>query len=158
MKHIKLSKGRFAIVDDEDYEWLSQWNWYCGGNGYASRSQYIPKYKNKIVYMHREIMKAPSGMECDHINGDPLDNRKSNLRLCTHKQNLASQKRPKNNTSGYKGVIRSSSGKKWKAEIRIENRPVHLGTFEDPTKAAQAYDNAAQKHFGEFARLNFGGK
>src|SRR2546430_16319669 len=98
-RKIKLTRGKYALVDLVDYEWLSQWKWYCSARGYAARRLYP---ENKVVYMHRVII--PEGEEVDHINHDKLDNRKSNLRPCTHKQNLRSRGLNKNNKSGYKGV------------------------------------------------------
>ena len=83
MKEIPLTRGKFALVDDEDYEWLSQWKWYCSTTGYAVRG-----CKNRILYMHREIAKTKPGMLTDHINRNKLDNRKENLRFCSHRENM----------------------------------------------------------------------
>src|SRR6266513_4663456 len=88
MKKIKLTKGKYALVDDVDFEWLNQWKWHITTNRYASRTLWPSK---KDVYMHRIILNAQKGQEVDHINRDPLDNRRSNISLCTHAQNMANK-------------------------------------------------------------------
>lgn len=101
MKKIKLTQGKYAIVDDEDFEWLNQWKWcYCK---YVIRDIILNK-KNKRIYMHRLIMNTPEKMQTDHINGNKLDNRRNNLRICTQSQNNMNRKISKLNTSGYRGI------------------------------------------------------
>jgi hypothetical protein len=152
MKEIPLTMGKVAIVDDEDYEWLMQWKWYCTTRGYATRG-----WDGGAVHilMHREIAKTPDGMETDHINHNRLDNRKSNLRNCTPTQNKMNKGFDSRNTSGYKGVSWNKSAKKWFAYIRFNKQRVNIGVFEDIVEAAHAYDAAARKYHGEFAYLNF---
>lgn len=157
MKQIPLTKGKFAIVNDGDYEFLSNWKWSASFNGslwYAQRSE-GPRLLRKTVQMHRFIMSAPRGMEVDHINGDTLDNRRENMRLCSRLQNGRNRKRPKNNTSGFKGVWWNKTCNKWEAEIRVNNKRIYLGHYSDPEEAARAYDEAAVEHFGDFAKINF---
>lgn len=153
MKRISLTKNRFALVDDEDFDWLSQFNWYVGGGG-----RWIYAYRwvaGKNEAMHRIIMKAPRHMEVDHINGIGFDNRKSNLRLCTHSQNVRNRiKKDETTTSCYKGVHWDSNRKKWRAAIKFNKVTTHLGDFDDEVDAARAYNDKAQELFREFARLN----
>ena len=155
MKYIELTKGQKAIVDDEDYDWLNDFNWYYAKAGYAARGIRNRKegWQKKIL-MHREIMNASIGKEVDHINGDGLDNRRSNLRLATHAQNIRNGKHRTNNTSGYKGVFWQKDHKKWCARIMIDYKPKHLGYFNTPEEAAQAYNEAAIEYSKEFGRLN----
>ena len=102
--------------------------------------------------MHRLIMKAQDGIQVDHRSHDGLDNTHCNLRLATNKQNTQNSRLSKNNTSGYKGVSRFRS--KWQAGIKVNYRRIHIGHFDTAEEAALAYNDAAQKHFGEFAVLN----
>jgi len=149
MKEIVLSQGKVAVVDDADFEWLNQWKWYFCGQ-YARRS--IGKNKPRI-FMHRVILNTPDGLETDHINNNKLDNRRDNLRICTHYENVRNSPVRCSNTSGYKGV--SKSGNKWMATIEVFGKPLYLGTFNTAEEAARAYDDGAKKHFGEFANTNF---
>lgn len=160
MKEIRLTKGQVALVDDEDFGYLNQWKWCSSyepriSNYYAFRREYVSYRKQETIKMHRLIMSTPNGMEVDHINGNTLDNRKSNLRNCSHAENIRNREVSKRNKSGYKGVSVSSSGKWW-ARIRIDGAPqLYLGTFTTPEDAARAYDKKALELFGEFAKLNF---
>ena len=147
MKLIPLSRGQFAKVDDEDYERIAQHKWHVAAKGYASRHEGSSK-----VYMHREVLAAPMGFVVDHANGDRLDNRRANLRLCTHSQNSANMRLLGRNTSGFKGVTRQDN--RWKAQLYHHGRNYHLGLFDSPVAAALAYNNAAKVHFGPFAHLN----
>ena len=106
--------------------------------------------------MHRVVAKTPAGLECDHINGDSLDNRKANLRSATRLQNSWNTRKSQQiGYSKYKGITFRKRRQKWAAQICVDGRRIFLGTFEDETEAAKAYDKAAKKHFGEFAKLNF---
>lgn len=150
MKKIPLTKGKFAIVDDEDYEWLSERKWHIGGSGYAVRFS-----KRKCCLMHREIMKTPRGMDVDHINGNTLDNRKENLRNCTRSQNNMNRNAYRKTLSGFKGVYWDKEKHLWYSRITYSGTDFRLGYFRDPVDAALAYDDAARKHYGEFAHTNF---
>jgi hypothetical protein len=157
MKEIQLTQGKVAIVDGDDFEYLNQFKWYVNnmnGKFYAVRSFMLTKSKQSIVLMHRDIMKPKKGFVIDHVNGITLDNRKINLRICTHGENLRNQKLSIANKSGYKGVYFHKDRNKWCALIQVYNVKYHLGCFIDPVDAARAYNEAALKYHGEFAHLN----
>jgi hypothetical protein len=148
-KIISLTRGKEAIVDDEDFEYLSKFKWcYCGGErqNYAIRG-----ISNTTIRMHTEIMKPPKGLVIDHINGNGLDNRKINLRICTISINLQNSKKHKNNASGFRGVIWNKRAKKWQVSLCGE----HLGTCENIKEAALIYDTAAVLKYGALAKTNF---
>jgi len=147
---IPLSHGLHAIVDAADYEWLSQYKWFLWGAGYAAR-----RVPGGVLLMHREITQAPPGRDVDHINGNRLDNRRSNLRICTRAENLRNTPKRQGCLSLYKGVSSNHRHKNWFAQIWFEGDNIRLGTFDDETEAARAYDRAALELFGEFAWLNF---
>lgn len=156
--YINLGNGHSAIVDMEDLPRLSRSRWSYQNHGhtyYAASSKTYDGCKN--VYMHREVKGTPpAGKEIDHINGNGLDNRKENLRFCSHRENCqASRKRQQNASSMYKGVTWRKDKKKWRARIcRMDNTRKHLGYFESELDAAKAYDEAATELFGKFATLN----
>ena len=150
-KTIPLTKGFVTIVDEGDYDWLMQWKW-CFCNGYAIRGHGGRKNRD-YIYMHRLIMNFPNSKEIDHINGNKLDNRRSNLRISTRLQN-GSNIGKRNGVSKYKGVSWHKGDGKWVAQIHPNRIHIHLGCFDNEEDAAFAYNKAAKKHFGEFARLN----
>jgi len=157
MREIKLTQGKVALVDDEDYEELSRYKWFAQKGGrsfYAGRK--LPRNcgKQPAELMHRQIMNCPHDMEIDHINGTGLDNRKINLRICTRAQNRRNLKKYKNNTSGYKGVNWKESEQNWQSRINVNKKEKYLGSFNSKEAAAKAYNVAAKELFGEFARLN----
>ena len=155
MKEIPLTQGKFALVDDEDFDRINQWKW-CYRQGYAIRGVNLGKRKVKTIQMHTLIIGTPKGMTTDHINGNKIDNRRSNLRICTQKQNTKNRQVSKKivKSSTYKGVSWHKQNKKWQANIKVNYHHIYLGTFKTENEAARAYDTAATKHFGEFARLN----
>lgn len=157
MKKIKLTRGKFALVDDVDFDYLNQWKWFCEASHHAARDQHIgmdgKKEIKKRIKMHRLIMDAPGGMEVDHIDGNPLNNQRSNLRVVTHAQNQKNLKIPRHNTSGYKGVYWDKVRQKWIAAIH-SGKTINLGGFITKEEAAKRYNEAAIERFGEFARLN----
>lgn len=155
-KLIPLTKGYFAIVDDDDYEKLNCHKWYAKSIRH-SHIVYASRDIGSIhEMMHRVIMGNPDGVSIDHINGNSIDNRKENLRICTHSQNLSNRsKMNTKNTSGYKGVGWSKNARKWSASITHNYKKIHLGYFFDIIDAAKARDVAALKYHGEFASLNF---
>lgn len=149
MSEIDLNNGMKALIDDEDFAKLSTHHWFAQEGPhtfYATRSG---------VKMHRLIMNAPQGAIVDHINGNGLDNRKANLRLCTKTLNLANMGavRPRK-TSRFKGVSRKTGVGSWVAQIQVDSKKITLGYFDDEEDAALAYNMAASDLFGEFARLN----
>lgn len=156
MKIITLTKGMIAKVDDEDYEWLSKFSWYAHkerNKYYAVRKSKRSGGKQKMIYMHREILRSSVSMKCDHIDGDGLNNQKENLRVCTNQQNLMNRGPQQNNTTGYKGV--SKTGARYYASINTNGSNIYLGSYEKPEDAAKAYDKKAKELFGDFAYQNF---
>ena len=154
-KLIALTQGKFAIVDNEDFDELSKHKWNaCSdrGNFYARRLQ-RKGIKRINIHMHREVINAPVGIEVDHKNGNGLDNQKCNLRLCTRFENTRNRHQKIKNQSGYKGV--TPEGKKWKSRIRVNGKEKYLGLFGSKKLAARIYDDAAREYFGEFASTNF---
>jgi hypothetical protein len=155
MKKIPLSQGKFALVDDADFEALNQYKWCTNkikNTFYALRNTRQAGVK-KTIMMHREIMQTPKGMDTDHRDGDGLNNQRSNLRICTHSENLRNVKKDKDNTSGFKGVSWHSGAKKWKASIMTDGKETYLGIFTLKVDAYKAYCEACVKYHGEFARL-----
>jgi hypothetical protein len=156
VKEIKLTKGKVALVDDEDYDYLMQWSW-CAIKGkhtyYAERGAYV-EGKHRCFLMHREIMKTPKGEQVDHIDGNGLNCQKYNMRNCSNTQNCWNNK-IRRSMWGYKGVyIRKENGT-FRAYINVFKKRINLGTYATVEEAAHAYDKAAIKYFGEFANLNF---
>ena len=155
MAKIRLFDGHFTTVDDADFEWLSQWKWHYK-DGYVVRTQYVKgsgrkNQRNVHIRMQRLILGNPKGLLVDHINGDKLDNRRTNLRLATHTENHQNRNKQTNNTSGYKGVFLHNLRlkKPWRARIAIPGDPnKHLGFFATRKEAAQAYNAAATKYHG----------
>jgi len=153
-KQIQLTQGQVALVDDADYEWLNQWKWCAsraGNKFYATRNDY--NGQNNIVRMHNVIMGSSDGMDVDHKNGNGLDNRRKNLRICTRGDNVRNRKKPRVNDYPYIGI--QPSGKKWRSYIGHAGQVIYLGTYLTPEEAARAYDEAAKSYFGEYANLNF---
>ncbi len=161
MKHIPLTQGQFAIVDDADFEWLTQWKWQATriptGGYYATRKG--PGTLNRECFlMHRAILCVRKGFSTDHKNGNGLDNQRDNLRECTHVQNMANRKKDRGKLSSkYKGVsMRARQPVNcWGAEIQCRGKRTWLGSYASEEKAARAYDARAKEVFGEFANLNF---
>lgn len=148
-REIPLTQGKVALVDDDDYEWLSQYKW-CFEGRYAHRG-----HEGHHVYMHRMIVNAPKGMEVDHHDGNKLNNQRGNLRITTRGGNNANRPKRNNRTyhSQYKGVYKNR--KAWRVSFGTNGKSTDLGSFATEIEAAKAYDAAARAHFGEFARLNF---
>ena len=157
MKQIVLTQGKVALVDDNDFEYLNQFRWYFSPYGYAARSKKKVggKYpEGHTSLMHREIMEIKSKSDVDHINGDKLDNRKSNLRLATRSQNMINKDVTKRSVSGLKGVYWFARDKKWISTIVVNYKTIFLGYFKSKEKAARSYKEAAIKYFGEYAYGN----
>ena len=160
-KRIPLNHGEYTLVDDEDYEVLSRYQWAVltiRDKLYARRTTRNRDGQHSR-YMHRVIMEAGPGQFVDHINDNGLDNRRANLRICTNRQNLQAQRprrliRGRPVTSFYKGVHWCKSMRKWKAGIKAEGEAICLGYFTSEHDAARAYNAAALEHFGEFAYPN----
>jgi hypothetical protein len=150
MKEIPLSNSELkAIVDDDEYERVSSHKWWINGSGYAS--SWIDK---KDCFMHRFIMGAKKGQEIDHLNSSKLDNRKENLRFCTHLQNVLRIGVRKNSTTGFVGVSYDKTNKNFRAYVRVQGCQLFLGKYKTAKEAAVAYNKGAEKHFGEHAYQN----
>ena len=152
-KSIPLGNGKSCKVDASDYEHLGKFNWYldkAGSKEYAARAG-----AGRPVRMHRQIASPGPGLEVDHKNGDTLDNRRCNLRVCTRTQNNGNRKKSKRGSSRYKGVWWECGNQRWCAALGIRQQRIWCGRHKDEKDAAIAYDRAAKEYFGEFARLNF---
>lgn len=152
---IYFRDGSFFVIDEEDFKEVSRYSWALGKRGYpiAHTSRRDPN-GYKTFSLHRLIMNPGDTEDVDHISGDKLDNRKSNLRICSHQENMFNQKLRETNTTGYYGVSKMKSCGKYEAYIHIDGRKKYLGLFETAEGAALARDSAAIRLFGDFARLN----
>lgn len=153
-KLVKCSRDLVAVVDDEDWPLVSRHRWQA----HPIRSNYGGFYVkcSKLGYMHRAILRAPKGMLVDHIDGNGLNNRRSNLRLATRQQNCVNRRRGYTTRSGYRGVYPTDRpNRTWTVEITVNGRRYRLGRFDDKVAAAREYDALALEHFGEYAVLNF---
>lgn len=147
MKSIKLTKNKFTLVDDEDFEYLNQFKWYASNHksyqGYAARTtiDYLGKnkYDKRLLYMHREIMNAKKGEFVDRINGDTLNNQKINLRIATPQIN-ARNRTSTRHSSKYFGVHKHSVNNSWIAQIKFNKKTKHLGSFKTQELAKEARD------------------
>jgi len=164
---VQLSKGMFSLVDEDDIGELSVVSWYAfRGHGpcYAVRHTSRlddPDYKQHTIWMHRAIWEMhngpiPKGLFIDHINGDSLDNRLENLRLCTIAQNGYNRRENKaGQSSRFKGVYFYRQYGKWRAQIQPAGRLFCIGYFDTEEEAAREYDKVAKRIWGERAHLNF---
>lgn len=160
MKQIPLTKGQFALVDNEDYEFLMQWKWQASFDKKSNQFYAVTTKRSRIfnatIRMNRFIMSATDNkIFVDHIDRNTLNNQRSNLRIATHSQNGANRKSHKNSSSKYLGVSWKKDQNKWAATIQKDRNSYRLGVFSGEADAAKAYDNAAVKLHGEFANLNF---
>ena len=160
MKTIPLTQGKFAIVDDEDFEKLNVHKWHLQKSAnfyyYAVRRKNI-RGKEIAIYMHREILglRPTDNQVVDHIDHEGLNNRRFNIRICTNQENRMNSKHNKNSLSKFKGVSWHKHRRKWYASIKVNGRSQHLGSFDSEIEAAKVYDSKAKKLCGEFACTNF---
>lgn len=158
MKKIELIHGEFALVDDSDFDYLNQFNWYVfksNNTSYAVRTIYTDG-KSKSRRMHRDILGNDLNRpNIDHKNGDGLDNQRLNLRFCNQSENNMNKRARVGCSSIYKGVYWKKQVSKFASTIKINGKSKHLGFFSDEVMAAVAYDAEALKLFGEFAKPNF---
>lgn len=155
MKLIPLTKGKFAQVDDADFDELSKHKWYCLGGKYACRSVWpTGGGRRTVVLMHRQIMGPPAGIDVDHRDMDRLNNTRDNLRLATRDQNMCNQRGHADSTLGVKGVHREKRRGKFVAQISVRGTHHFLGHFVTIEEAAAAYAKAAHELHGEFARTS----
>jgi len=153
MRLLPLSQDKHALVDEQDYGRVSQYKWHAfriHNTWYAATHQ----IHGKRTYLHRYIMDAPKGMEVDHANGDGLDNRQENLRLCRHRDNLRNMRRTTVSRSGFRGVELTKNGK-FAARCKYLGKVLYFGTFTTAEEAARVRDQEVIKLHGEFAYLNF---
>ena len=137
-----------VLIDAEDVDKVKDYTW----NVHSKRLYCYTLLNKSNTGLHRYIMNAPEGMVVDHINGDTLDNRKCNLRICTQQENLMNRPKPKNNTSGRKGVYWDKTYNKWKVCIKINGKQKHLAYFDNKEDAVKLREEAEAKYFGEYAR------
>lgn len=153
---IPLSSRHTLLIDEGDVELISKYKWYAQVDyRSAQRTVYaVTGHAATTLSLHRLLMGSPKNALVDHRNGNGLDNRRRNLRLCTSSQNQANARVRSDNSSGYRGVTWHRKSAKWNAYISVSGKRKHLGLFVDPWDAAEAYNAAALEVFGEFARLN----
>jgi hypothetical protein len=155
---IPLTRGMKALVSIEDLPVVSPFKWQArgvvGSGSFRAVSNRLVDGSMKPLHMSRLILQAPVGLVVDHISGDTLDNRRSNLRLCTLSQNSRNKRKKKGASSRYKGVTFHKQSGKWFAALKSSGRNINLGLFKTQEEAAIAYDNAAKIYFGDFARTN----
>lgn len=152
MKKIKLTQGKFALVDDDMFEKLSKYKWHAlkrCNTFYANKRG----KNNSKIQMHRVVLNTPDDMETDHKDGNGLNNQRSNLRVCSHSENCRNKKKPKNNTTGYKGLSWCERNKKWLVRICVNKKRIYLGHFKTKKSAYKAYCEASIKFHGKFARI-----
>lgn len=147
MKYIPLTQGKKAIVDDADYPYLIKYKWQYN-QGYAKRGV-------NTVRMSRSILGAFSFQEVDHVNGNKLDNRRSNLRICSRGENNRNVRMRKDSKNLYKGIIYIKSRNRWRSRIQADGKRITVGYFLTPEDAARKYDKLAKIYHGEYSRLNF---
>jgi hypothetical protein len=162
LKTIALTQGKTALVDDEDYNKISHFPWFAIRQRKHWYAVYATGPATARVHhrMHTVLMKPPSGMEVDHINGDGLNNTRANMRIVRPADNAKNRRKGtgkggRPTTSQYKGVNFYPLRSCWLARIMVDKRSIHIGYFASEEAAARAYDQAAAQHHGEFARLNF---
>lgn len=156
MKEIELTRGMVAILDDEDFDRLGSQKWHAHETGpgifYALR--HSPESRAKKLYLHREVLGVRDHRKVDHVNGNRLDCRRENLRICTLTQNQGNRRKNRTSSSRFKGVSRHRAGG-WSAQITKDYVNRKIGHYSQEEDAARAYDAAAREYFGEFARVNF---
>ena len=151
---IKLQNGIETVIDDKDFEKIKGYKWIYGvGNRYVGANVYN-KGNRKQILLHRFIMSTPKGLHTDHINGNKLDNRKCNLRICTPSQNQMNSRKNITKSSKYKGVSWFKRDSCWRAYISTKGKQFHLGYFKSEKNAAKAYNKKARKLFGIYSFLN----
>lgn len=148
LRRYKGRKSLAVLLDDEDYETVAQHAWWRNVHGYI-----VGRIDGVEVYLHRFIMGEPLGKVIDHINGNKLDNRRCNLRLCSTQENVRNARRSKNNTSGHTGVSYRPKRKSYRAYIMVDRKQIGLGHYPTLEEAIAARKKGERKYFGEFAYL-----
>ena len=147
------------IIDDEDWEMVKLYNWHIEYapatlTYYVNTNKCDNNGKQHNLRLHRYLTNCPKDKMVDHINHDGRDNRKSNIRICTHEENQWNRYKKRNNNNRYKGVSKSKKSKKWRSYINVNTKAIYLGSYPDEISAAKAYNEAAIKYYGEFALIN----
>ena len=162
-RKVSLTQGQVALIDTQDWPLVRAYSWHacrCGRNAWRAETTIRVHGRSTHIRLHRLLtgLESGDGKCVDHINGNGLDNRRCNLRVCTQHENLCNRRKfmESSTTSFYKGVSWHKLRSKWRAYIRVNGHAIHLGLFINEKEAARAYDQAAMTYFGEFARLNFG--
>lgn len=152
-REIVLTRGAVAIIDEKDYEEVSKFKW-CYDGRYASRGLYDRSTKKRSMQrLHTFLMNTPKGMNVDHINGNKLDNRRSNLRICSHNQNLWNYGKHRDNGTGYKGVILDKRYSRYQARIQVNKITYSSPWFDTPEEAHKAYKQLSKTHHGEYSNV-----
>ena len=159
MKKIPLTQGKFALVDDTDFDWLSQWKWHVvlkKSSYYAVRKQYLEifegKERYKTIYMARLIMSTPDNLLCDHENGQTLNNQRYNLRNCTKAENQRNRGPQRNLKSGHKNIYRHLQDNMWRVRISAKGQRTKGGLHHDINDAIAERDAIVKEMHGAFAR------
>lgn len=150
----KRGHGKYTYVSAQDLLHMMQFNFYLAPDGYA-RTGSLRAYGCPEAVAHRLVLGAPPGFEIDHINGDRLDNRRSNLRVVTRSQNHQNRRGPRRGSSRFKGVMWDKRLSMWRAAVQLGRRCVYRAHFRSEVEAALAYDTAALRIFGVYAAPNF---
>jgi len=151
---IPLTQNQNAIVDANDFNWLNQWNWCASWNPKTKSFYAMRRHSGQHIKMHRFILNCQGKEEGDHIDKNTLNNRRKNIRRCTHAENSRNIGPTACNPSGKKGVYWSKARGKWESKLEFNGKRIWVGRFTSIEEAANAYDRTAKKYFGEFAHLN----
>lgn len=153
MKQIPLTRGKFALVDNEDFDMLNKYKWKSSNT--KGKFFYAHRYiGNNQILMHRVIMNTPKGFDTDHIDHNTLNNQKENLRIVSRQLNNANRKPNTKTASGYKGLQWDGRVEKWFAKVMFNKKYIYAGSYLNKIDAAKAYNRLAKKLFGEYAYLN----
>ena len=153
---ILFPNGDSFFIDREDFVKVSAYTWHKGKRGYPiAHTSRKDVDGHKTITLHRYLLGFPQNCDIDHIDGNKMNNRRSNLLICSHQQNSFNQKMRNTNTSGYYGVSQMKSCGRYEAYIHVDGKKKYLGLYKTAEEAAQVRDDAAIIYFGKFAKLNF---
>lgn len=155
MAYVPLTRGKTAVIDAADAHLVGGVNWCAvkfGDTFYAATNRRLDG-KRRVAYAHRDLMTPPDDMIVDHIDGNGLNCRRSNMRLATRAQNVRNSRRPKHNTSGFKGVSYNRKNQRWQAHIKVDSKSTYLGLYATPEDAYAAYCVASERYHGKYGRI-----